>query len=206
MEVGAPGLLPLSYSVTISNLNPKSPEYEWPLRVYLQSCQPQPKETKKRRRNSRPSMGWKGQFQDDPKLSGHGEPTEQADDRSLHSRAPTEDCRRRGLQSGYVTKAQLDNMTDHNKCSFLCHTVRKWAREHDSHLWSPVIAAHPTVMARFQSMERGRTEGEHSSLSFMGMTCAPPFCSRPIGRALIAWLPGRVGNTGFFRAAIFSNI
>lgn len=104
---------------------------------------------------------------------------------------------------GHVT---LDNVTNHNKCSFLCHTVRKWAREHDSHLWSPVIAAHPTVMARFQSMERGRTEGEHSSLSFMGMTCALPFCSHPFGQALIAWLPGRVGNAGFFRAAIFSNI
>lgn len=39
---------PSSYLVMLSNFNPRSAEYEWPLRVYLQSCQPQPKKTKEK--------------------------------------------------------------------------------------------------------------------------------------------------------------
>ena len=46
---GAAGPLPpSSYLVMLSNSNPRSAEYEWPLRVYLQSCQPQPKKTKEK--------------------------------------------------------------------------------------------------------------------------------------------------------------
>lgn len=50
-------------------------------------------------------MDWKGQFQDDPKFSGHGEPTEQVDDRSLHSRVPTEDAIAKVSSQGHAIKA-----------------------------------------------------------------------------------------------------
>lgn len=161
------------------------------LRVCLQSCQPQPK-GKQWKKEGIQGQEWVGGdcCKDGPKpvefcpssflAFSHGEPAqhinEGAHGRSPHCRVPTEDLQSKGLHLRPCDQGSTSHCSQPKKkrVHFSVTTIQEMGnREHDSHLWSTVVAPAPTIESRLQSM--GNTC--LFLLRVQPSSCEHPFCS-----------------------------